>query len=195
MACSCVWMFGNRWRVISPITDRVLSNEESSDPFDISNSLKLISPGAPALIINIGVLYQGSRGSWQSSVCELPARWINYFDLHRLNAKTTIVEALLVPTVSCCLTWEMYSQASIGTMTSLRRTGDISSPMAPTSTAFRHSISRNWRSRGKEEGWLHSTSRMFCPAIASPSWKSKRQHPVVSQASRCLLGRVLSQNV
>ena len=48
---------------------------------------------------------------------------INYFDLHWLNAKTTIVEALLVPTVPWWSTWEMYSQASIDTKTSLRRTG------------------------------------------------------------------------
>ena len=106
-----------------PNVDHVVSNEESSDPFEISNSLKQVFPGAPALIIDICALHQGSRGYWQSSVYELPARMINYFDLHWLNAKTTIVEALLVPTVPWWSTWEMYSQASIDTKTSLRRTG------------------------------------------------------------------------
>ena len=44
------------------ITDHFVSNGESSDPFEISNSLKQVFPGAPALIIDICALHQGSRG-------------------------------------------------------------------------------------------------------------------------------------
>ena len=107
--------------------------------------------------------------------------------IHRLDGLITW------PASACWSTWEMYSQASIDTKTSLRRTGVLFFPFffflptAPVSTAFRHSISRNWRSRVKMDGRLHSISRMFCPTIALHENQNAIMQLLVNPASVSLL--------